>query len=219
MLVWGLSHPAWRVCLRVGSGRHAWVWVASLPWSHTLSAGGRCVIVFSQESLVLLFFFLWLVVSVSGCHRWQLFSPKWCDSNRWEPFCVSGECQWGGGMSWSHGRPPGGPPGSSVAPLLAPVTWPLNRPLADLGWSVAEDVPVVDGPVSVAVPERGNRTGLVIDLINKPAGCSAELRCFCWSGGQRHSSCGLERKEKEGKSVPQARISRLHTTACKFWIA
>ena len=56
---------------------------------------------------------------------------------------------------------------------------------------MVEDVPVVDGLVSMAVPECGNRTGLVIDLINKPARCFAELQCFCWSGEQRHSSCGL----------------------------
>ena len=52
------------------------------------------------------------------------------------PSVVSGECQWGGGMPWRYGQPPGGPPRSSVVPLLVPVTWLLNRPLADLGWSV-----------------------------------------------------------------------------------
>ena len=91
--------PRSLMCVSVCGERSAWLRLSGSRAleSHAFSRRKVCDYLLPRRKLSIFFFFLWLVVSVNGCHRWQLFSPKWCDSN-WcgGPSVVSGDCQWGG---------------------------------------------------------------------------------------------------------------------------
>ena len=81
--------PPSLTCVSVHRERSAWLRLSGSHAleSHAFSRRKVCDYLLPRRKPSTFFFFLWLVVSVNGCHRWQLFSPKWRDSNWWEPYC------------------------------------------------------------------------------------------------------------------------------------